>query len=324
VVRIFAQPREAAQLSRTGVTWVALEDTGMIGVRGPDARAFLQGQLTNDVPAVTAGRSSLGAFATAQGRVAALVRVLALADGMLLVLPRTEAQALRDRLARHVLRAKVELTDESDDWSAVGLLDAAGVGALAAGAGALPAEPDAVGRVGELIVVALDPAPRVAVVASRAAIATLITALPDPAAPFARWRLTEIALGRPDVVAETRELFIPQALNLDLLGAVSFRKGCYTGQEIIARTQHLGRVRRRMFRARADSPPPAPGTPVLARGEVTGHVVSAEADGGNGCELLATLGVDDRDETLCIGGGPPLERLPLPYLVPELDRPQTS
>jgi folate-binding Fe-S cluster repair protein YgfZ len=86
------------------------------------------------VLAVEGERSSLGAFATAQGRVAALVRVLALEDSLLLVLPRSEAQALHDRLARHVLRAKVELTDESDAWSAIGLLDAGGVAALAAGA----------------------------------------------------------------------------------------------------------------------------------------------------------------------------------------------
>src|SRR4030095_12772841 len=98
-------------------------------------------------------------------------------------------------------------------WAPVGRLDAAGVAALAAGAGALPAEPGAVGRVGELIVVALDPAPRVAVLGLRAGIATLITALPAPAEPPARWRLAEIGAGRPEVVTETRELFLPQALN---------------------------------------------------------------------------------------------------------------
>jgi folate-binding protein YgfZ len=306
------------------MSWVELPETGLIRMRGPDARAFLQGQLTNDVLAVERERSSLGAFATAQGRVAALVRVLALEDSLLLVLPRSEAQALHDRLARHLLRAKVELTDESDAWSAIGLLDAAGVAALAAGADALPAQTGSVARIGELVVVALDPTPRVVVLAPRADIAALITALPDPAAPSGRWRLAEIRSGRPEVVTETRELFLAQALNLDLLGAVSFHKGCYTGQEIIARTQHLGRISRRMFRARVDGAPPPPGTPVLAHGEITGHVVSAETDERDGCELLATLSIRDRDETLRIGDAPPLERLPLPYPVPELDGTPTT
>jgi folate-binding protein YgfZ len=301
------------------MSWVELDETGFIRVRGPDAGAFLQGQLTNDLLALASERSSLGAFANAQGRVFALARVVALADAWLLVLPRSEAPALRERLARHVLRAKVELIDESDAWSAIGLLDAAGLAALAAPAKALPSAPGAVGRVGELIVVAPDTGTPVVVLAARAAIATLIEALHDAAAPPGHWSLAEIRAGRPEVVTATRELFLPQALNLDLLGAVSFRKGCYTGQEIIARTQHLGRVSRRMIRARVASPPPPPGTPVLARGEVSGHVVRAEVDEAGDCELLATLGVDARDQPLHIGAGPPLERLPLPYAIPELD-----
>jgi folate-binding protein YgfZ len=142
------------------------------------------------------------------------------------------------------------------------------------------------------------------VLAPRAAIAALITALPDPAAPSGLWRLAEIRSGWPEVVTETRELFLVQALNLDLLGAVSFRKGCYTGQEIIARNPASRPHQPAHVSGTRGCPATAAGTPVLARARSRTRRERG-TDERDGCELLATLSVGDRNETLRIGDAPP-------------------
>lgn len=297
--------------------WTELDDIGCVTAAGPDAISFLQGQLTADLAALAPGHALLTAAATAQGRVVAVARAL-LADGagIALVLPRSEAAALRERLARYVLRARVTLADASAEWAALGLLDAAALGALDASA---PRSPGDVVVAGGVFALALAPAPRVLLVGPRAAIAPVKARLGgEPVAP-ARWRLAEIRAGVPEIGAATRELFVPQMLNLDLLGAIGFRKGCYTGQEIIARTQHLGRIKRRMARMRcvvaAD-----PGTPVHGTSGLTGHVVASAPDGEGAHELLATVSIEDAHGALTLGGpdGAPLELLPLPYAVPEL------
>jgi folate-binding protein YgfZ len=126
----------------------------------------------------------------------------------------------------------------------------------------------------------------------------------------ADWRLAGIRAGLPQVYPETHEAFVAQMLNLDLLGGVSFEKGCYTGQEIIARTHFRGAIKRRMFRFQCAGPPPAPGTRVLVGEQHAGDVVDAA-----GSELLAviTLAQADAELELESNRGARLERLPLPY-----------
>ncbi|MBM4221025.1 MAG: folate-binding protein, partial [Gammaproteobacteria bacterium] len=125
-----------------------------------------------------------------------------------------------------------------------------------------------------------------------------------------------IRAGIPAIAPATSGEFIPQMINLDLLDAISFSKGCYTGQEIIARTRYLGRVKRRMFRFSTGSPPPAPGTPVHGLRGIVGQVVSAAPTPG-GCELLAVITLDDLPgpHFLAGDGTGMLERLDLPYEV---------
>jgi folate-binding Fe-S cluster repair protein YgfZ len=137
---------------------VELSELGFVSLRGRDARTFLQGQLTNDVDLLSAERSIFAALANAQGRVIQLVRVLASDGAVLLCLPSGDAPALRDHLARYVLRAKVELRDESAAWRGIGILDIADEdrATLAQRLGALPARAGGVSRHRDLHVLAID------------------------------------------------------------------------------------------------------------------------------------------------------------------------
>jgi folate-binding protein YgfZ len=128
------------------------------------------------------------------------------------------------------------------------------------------------------------------------------------------WRLAGIRAGLPQVYPQTYETFVAQMLNLDLLGGVAFEKGCYTGQEIIARTHFRGAIKRRMFRFQCASPPPVPGTGVLMGGQHAGDVVDAAATDA-GCELLAVVSLAQQDAELELESnrGARLQKLPLPY-----------
>lgn len=139
--------------------------------------------------------------------------------------------------------------------------------------------------------------------------------LPEPHAyREPQWRLAGIRAGLPQVYPETHEVFVAQMLNLDLLGGVSFEKGCYTGQEIIARTHFRGAIKRRMFRFASSHPPPAPGTRILVGDQHAGDVVDAAAT-SEGCELLAVISLAQQDATLELEAnrGVRLRKLPLPY-----------
>lgn len=140
--------------------------------------------------------------------------------------------------------------------------------------------------------------------------------------PSICWRRADIAAGLPQVYPETHELFVAQMLNLDLLSGISFDKGCYTGQEIIARTHFRGTIKRRMLRFTAACAAPSPGTRVVHEGEHAGEVVDACAgspDTGHGCELLAVVSLDRAPSALALDGiaDSSLTPLGLPYVIPQ-------
>jgi len=131
------------------------------------------------------------------------------------------------------------------------------------------------------------------------------------------WHLDDIRAGLPQVYPQTHELFVAQMLNLDLLNAISFEKGCYTGQEIIARTHYRGSIKRRMFRFVASCPPPAPATRIVVDGAHAGDVVDSAAT-PEGCEFLAVVGLQHAGGVLHLDGLAEVElrRAGLPYVVP--------
>lgn len=287
-----------------------LDDIAVLEIGGEDRVAFLQGQLTCDVTALPAGTAGLAGWCDARGRLQTTALLIDTGPGFLMLLPAAHADAIARRLRLYVLRSRVSVAP----------LEAAVAGGPATTApepgGETPAPPTPAAPA-VLAGIGRDPDRRILVGDAPAVFAAARAGgigLMDPGA----WRLDDIRAGIPVVVPETAGEFVPQMINLDLLDAVSFSKGCYIGQEIIARTHYRGRIKRRMFRFAAEGPPPPAGEPVRGtRGEV-GKVVNAAAAGG-GAELLAVVYLDDLAGELWLGEQErrALKRLPLPYAIPE-------
>ena len=241
---------------RSACSTVLLDALGVLRARGQDVLSFLQGQLSNDLTLLSAERALLAGYHNPQGRVIALLHVLQLApDDLLLLLPRELIAPVIARLSKFVLRAKVKLIDDSPQWRISGLLQPAVAGSLGGGdeaaAGerllaALPASANATARIAAATAVRLAQEP------ARWLLVSPVSQPPlpgtRPAAEAGIWQRLAIAAGEPQVYAATSEEFVAQMLNLDCLGAIAFDKGCYTGQEVIARAHYRGRVKRRMQR----------------------------------------------------------------------------
>lgn len=298
-----------------------LSHEGVLAVRGPDASKFLQGQLTCNLGYLNANQSSLGARCTPKGRMQSSFRILPENDGYLLAMARELVEPQLADLRKFAVFSKSTLHDESDDWVRFGL--AAGDGLLVSLGLDLPQTADSVTRENGRIAVRLADG-RAELWAKADEAETLRTRLASqlPEAPLNRWTLAQIRAGIGQVTGTTRELFIPQMINLQAVGGVSFKKGCYTGQEIVARMQYLGKLKRRLYRlALAEGTAPPPGTEVFSptHASSVGEVVLA-ATSAQGSELLAVLTADAvADDNLHLGSpeGPRLELLSLPY---ELDR----
>ncbi len=265
---------------------------------GTEALAFLHGQVSADILGLAPGQAKLAALCSAQGRVISTVRIGRLARGVAVVLPRELAGPVAERLRRFVLRARVTVHDASNELLVAGL--SAGDGAWSAPAGGWEALQ--VDRTRTLVIGPADSWP-----ASQAG-----AGQPGP------WDALCVALGEPEVYAATSEAWVPQMLNLDLLDAVSLRKGCYTGQEVVARVQYLGRLKRRMFRYRfAGAGDLAAGAALCHAGTEVGKVVRLAGGPAEG-ELLAVVGIESAGLALTDAAGRvTCTPLSLPYAVPE-------
>ncbi|MFA5676873.1 MAG: folate-binding protein [Pseudomonas sp.] len=289
-----------------------LSQEGVLSVHGPDATRFLQGQLTCDVTALQPGDNTLGARCNPKGRMQSSFRLLKRSEEeYLLALPRELLEAQQQDLAKYAAFFKVKLEDVSGLWVRLGLWGDNASAALNATGIADNAELGLALEVGADTHELWLPAPQ------SAALAATVKAHAEPV-PTESWTRQMIRLGIGQVRAETRESFIPQMLNLQYLGGVSFRKGCYTGQEIVARMQYLGKLKRRMYRLDWESSElPLPGTAIQdsSTGQSVGEVVMA-ARAGSHIEMLAVLQNDAAElPTLSINNiiEPPLRLNTLPY-----------
>lgn len=301
---------------------VPLTHLGVIRASGEDSATFLHSLFTNDVKKLAEDAVQYNGFCTAKGRLVASFLIWREGPDYLLQLPRTLLPAILKKLSMYVMRAKVKLTDASDERPCIGVAGPTADEALAAAGIAAPSQPltSAAANGGKAlrladgrVMLALDPP------AAQTAWQGL-TAKARPAGSAA-WRWLDIRAGVPTVQPGTQEEFVPQMANFDLIGAVNFQKGCYPGQEIVARTQYLGKLKRRMYRARVDAAEaPAPGTAVYApetSDQACGTVVDAvRADGA--AELLAVIQISCHDAgvvTLGSPTGPRLTFTDLPYAV---------
>lgn len=273
-----------------------LPHLGLLRFTGADAIGFLQGQISNDTDRLSGGHALLCAYSSAQGRVLAVMTLLPHSTGVVCVLPAALLSATALQLRKFILRSKVRIDEAATDLIVAGVHGASGL--KVAG---LPAPAD-IGAYQETRGIGVarlrDPGERYWVIGPPAQLAPLS----DGAAAGSEsdWKLADIRAGLPQVYTETREAFVAQMLNLDLIDGISFTKGCYTGQEIIARTQNLGRIKRRMFRIMiaggANGDAPGIGQTVRLADGRSGRITEiARSDGGY--EALAVLPLDAAAES---------------------------
>jgi len=302
------------------VAYARLKREGVLHIAGDDAREFLHGQLTNDIEHLAPDHARLAGWCTAKGRLLATALVVPAESGFFLLLPRELIPVVAKRLRVFVLRAKVTIEESSDRWAQIGLFGDAALSTLAAQGVELSEEVHAVVRRDDVIVVRVE-GDRARLLAPAPGPGALIERLGAAEADEARWQLEDIRMGLPQIVAATQDLFVPQMLNLEAIAAVDFKKGCYPGQEVVARAQFRGQVKRRMVRARMPAGAMLmPGQDLFSDdqpGQPSGTVVSA-APGNGGSEILAvipTAAAEHQVPMRATPGGPALELLPLPYAV---------
>ena len=282
------------QAAVSGSIRAPLPEYGVIAASGADAADFLHNQLSNDIKGLAVGEFRLAAYCTPKGRMLGLLRVLRRQDGFLLLLPTALIPSLLKRLRMFVLRSKVTLEDLSETLLVQGLAGVAVSEALAARYPALPEPGQAIEAADSLLLRLPGAHPRFLLLAEAEPMASIDEQLPalTPAGGPA-WQLLQIEAGEPEVLPGGQEQWVPQMANLDLLDGISFTKGCYPGQEIVARMHYLGNLKRRLFRVRfADGELPAPGTE-LRDGEdkLAGEIVMA-APAPEGLVGLAVLQIE--------------------------------
>jgi folate-binding protein YgfZ len=287
-----------------------LPHLGLLRFTGPDAQSFLQGQVSNDTRRLAENRGLLAAYSSAQGRVLALMHLLPHSSGVVAVLPRELISPTMEALRRFVLRAKVKIEDAGEALSVAGLHGARGMQSVGidtpSGSGYI--EKDGIG-----IAAVNGDGSRYWVIGAAQSLAEhgLAGAPPRAEQIEHHWRLADIRAGLPQIYLATREVFVAQMLNLDLLDGISFTKGCYTGQEIIARTQHLGRIKRRLYRLRLPPGEWRVGAPLHLSDGRSGRIVEAIRV-GDGFEALAVLNLQPSVEDGDAAASAPISATPLP------------
>ena len=305
----FAAPTETDLAGAT-----RLGDWGVIRVAGPDAASFLQSQLTNDVLQLDEAQARLAGYCSAKGRLlASFIIWRSAADEIMLACSADLLAQAHRRLSMFVLRAKCKLSDASQDVALWGLAGAAAVPDIAPWRRANAADGSTLIRLPDARVDAVT-VPRALRIGSAADMQSALTSLSADA-----WRWLEVHSGTARIVAATVEQFVPQMINLELVGGVNFQKGCYPGQEIVARSQYRGTIKRRAYVGYSDAPL-TPGQEVFAiddAAQPVGMVVLAASLGARHAALVE-LKMAATDAELFGGAvnGPRLTLGALPYDIP--------
>jgi len=309
---------------RTAGAYMPLAQFGVIDVKGEDAAAFLHNQITNDVQHLDASTARLAGYCSPKGRLLGSFLMWRTADAVRLLISKDIQAPVQKRLSMFVLRSKAKLSDATPEVGAVGfagdvraalcgIFDALpdGIHVKVEGPhGALIRVPDAAGR------------PRFLWVGPKADIEAQLPKLDEKLrrAPAELWDWLDIHAGEPRITQATLEQFVPQMINFDVLGGVNFKKGCYPGQEVVARSQYRGTIKRRTALAHAESA--APGAELFHSddpGQPCGMVVNAAAAENGGVDCLVELKLAAMDNgSVHVGSadGPRLDFLPLPYAFP--------
>lgn len=298
----YGQPEAERRQALSVDVMADLSHYGLIEAQGEDARKFLAGQFPGDVRLVSPERGLFTSWCDAKGRAQATFWLLMRGDAFYLVLPRENVATVLAGLKRFLLRVKATLSDPGESLSRLGLSGPGLEARLAAQFGAPP--PLEVGETCDfgaitLLAIAGGPHPRWLALGEPTALAGLWRALMPTVRPVGRdaWSLLDILAGIPLLVTETAGEFIPQMLNLEALGGICYTKGCYPGQEVIARLHYRGQLKRQLYRATLDSGRiPAPGSKLYGEeiAESVGTVVSAARHPDGRVALLAVIKIEEK------------------------------
>ena len=303
-----------------------LSHLGFIAVTGDDAQSFLQNQLSNDINQVSEQRSQLNAYCTAKGRALALFRVYQFHNNYYLQLPFERIEAILKRLQMFVLMSKVSLKDVSNEFFAFGVAGPNAAQLLQDITEAIPEQDDTCTSTESLLITKIrGQQSRYILAGEFVAISNAWKQLTERCVVCGNhaWSTLDIHAGVPQIYSENVEEFVPQMLNLHSIDGISFQKGCYPGQEVVARMHFLGKLKRRMYLAHADSEQaPRAGDLIFADEDQSeqgiGRVVQAEAAANGGFDLLAVLQIANAKSNsihLFKTNGPTITLNELPYSV---------
>lgn len=324
VVQHFGDAAAERVATRDGTVLCDLSQFGVIRVSGEEAQGFLHNLFSSDVNALTPQHALPSSFNTAKGRALATFLIWRNPAEFFLHLPSSLLAPIQKKLSMYVLRAKVKIANASDEVVCLGLSGTSAAALLQQHFPALPQNPlDAVQHEDGIVIrLAAD---RFQIVTAPQQAQTLWQQLGTAAKPVGSpcWDWLNIRAGIPVILPQTQEAFVPQMANLDLTGAVNFKKGCYPGQEIVARMQYLGKNKRRMYLAHVESDAaPQPGAELFSmemEGQSCGLVANAAAAPGGGYDVLAVVQIASHDAfPVHLGAltGARLQFQPLPYPIP--------
>jgi hypothetical protein len=296
---------------------------GLIRFSGAEAQTFLHNQLTCDVGALAPGRSTYGGYCTPKGRVLATFLLWRTDEDFFMQLPTPLREPTQKQLTKYILRAKVKATDATPEWTLLGVAGKDAAALVQRTVGEAPTAVHQVAQAAGAMVIKL-PGDRYEIVAAREKAPTLLASLASGAekASADYWDWLSIRAGIATILPATQEAFVPQMVNLDLIGGVSLTKGCYPGQEIVSRMHYRGTLKQRMYLANvAGTNLPQPGDKLYSADfgeQACGTVVNASRSPEGGHDLLAVIQIasagkgDVHWKSL---GGPKLGFIDLPYSI---------
>ncbi|RXZ44171.1 YgfZ/GcvT domain-containing protein [Crenobacter cavernae] len=320
---VFAGHQEELKAVQGGRrVFAPLTQFALLRARGEDTLNFLQGQLSSDLRELDGSRSQYSSYSNAKGRMQANFLAWKDGDDYFLMLSSDIADVILKRLSLFVMRAKVKIERVDGQYLLAGFAGNGAAGRLAELGYAVPQSVHAVAGNEQGLVVAL-PAGTYLVVLPAESAAAAATSLAEGATRVGveAWGAFDIAAGIAWITLPTQEQFVAQMTNMELIGAVSFKKGCFPGQEIVARTQYLGKLKRRLFRA-SISAAASPGDVLYSPSvpdQTIGMVVNVVSVAAGQMELLVVVQVAAWEAGVHLKSldGPQLSPLSLPYPLPD-------
>lgn len=300
-VQHFGNPSDELQATANGTILADLSHLGLLQIEGEDRISFLQGQVTNDVKLLTGNNSHYAGYCTPKGRLLAFFMAFAHHDHLHLQLNRQLLEPIMKRLKMYVMRSKVTITDVSDTIVRMGLAGPQATQLLQSMFKQVPENVQDLVSLDDAALIRLpgDP-PRFEIFTTPEHAERIWNTLSQQATMVGApcWDWLEIQAGIPEIYPNTQEAFVPQMINLDALGGINFKKGCYTGQEIVARTHYLGKVKRRTLLTHIPATEnPAIGSAVYASGteDAIGLLVRVAPSPAGGWDALAEVRLEAID-----------------------------